>query len=128
MQFCDKHWETLKTEIKERGLWGLVPTSGEQAIARMKSELDQGELTASNFDPLMYAHNAIVNNVMDLIGLQVLLPNEDGSDRCPLCYIQQRHDAECTLIDCGHTFDPWPGFAANDARDHAVRLGLMAKA
>ena len=125
MKFCGRHWEALREAIRARGLFGLVATSGEQVVAMMTKELGDGESTKATFDPLMGAHNAIVSNVMGVVGIAVMMQNEDGSDRCPLCFIQSEHDAHCKLTRC-EPYDTWINRAADDMRAKAVDLGLLA--
>jgi hypothetical protein len=125
VKFCQPHWEKLRQAIKDRGLWSFVATSGENAAAKLVASTNQGT-RASNFDPLMSAHNAIVANVMDNtpVGMALFSPNEDGSERCPICFVQADHDANCTLTGCV-PFETWIDRAADDARDDAKGLGLM---
>ena len=129
MKFCQPHWEKLREAIRVRGLYGLVAKSGEEAMARTVAELETasaGEAQRpSTFDPLMGAHWAIVNNVGDRVGILTLMaPNEDGSERCPLCYIQTEHDKACHDPSCG-SFDRWVEYAADGALAEATKLGLV---
>jgi len=85
LKFCQPHWNKLRTAIDARGLSGLVAQGGENAVARQFDQLQRSQnaeeaVTKTNFDPLMGAHWAIVNNAMNLVGLSLMLPNEDGSD------------------------------------------------
>jgi hypothetical protein len=128
MKFCTRHWEALRTAIKDRGLDGLVAKSGEEVVKRLSKELDDGESHKSTFEPLMGAHNAIVMRALDIVGLNLMARNDDGSDRCPICYLQASHDEGCKEEGCKHSFEPWIVYAADDARKEAVRLGLMAEA
>lgn len=125
MKFCGRHWEALREAIRGRGLYDMVAKSGEDVVARMTKELGDGETTKTSFDPLMGAHNAIVSNVMNVVGLAVMVQNDDGSDRCPLCFIQSEHDANCKQVGC-EPYDKWIDRAADDMRAKAVDLGLMA--
>ena len=84
-----EHWTRLRQTIEDRGLSALVADSGKKAAANLASEVVDGR-TIDNFDPLMAAHNAILGNVVKLTGLAVMVNNEDGSERCPLCYLNQR--------------------------------------
>ncbi len=126
MRFCQKHWEALKSAIAERGLDGLCAKSVDEIARKQFEELKSGAVKASTFDPLMGAHNAIVSRAIEIVGLGLLIPAEDGVEKCPLCHLQAGHDATCTEVGCTHSFEPWIGFAANDVRAEAVRLGLMA--
>ena len=124
MKFCARHWDALKAQIKAYGLDGLIAKSGEEVASKMMSELEAGS-KKSNFDPLMAAHNMIVSRALDIIGLALLASNEDGSERCPLCFLQKGHDENCKELDCKHSFEPWVEYAAKDALEEAKRLGLV---
>lgn len=126
MKFCQTHWEKLRQAIKDRGLWPLVATSGENAASKLTAAFEQGP-SRTNFDPLMDAHNAIVANVLGLVGLALFNANEDGSERCPICFAQAEHDANCVLADCA-PFDVWIDRAAEDAFARAKDLGVMGSA
>ena len=137
MRFCQPHWDKLRDAIKARGIWSFVATSGEQAVAQLSSEIEQHKHTAANYDPLMGAHWAIVNNAMGSTpaGLALLSPNKDGTDRCPLCYINgERHrhaqvDPEnWSRADDQAFYDEWIDRAADDARAKCVSLGLLKEA
>ena len=122
MKFCQSHWEDLRAKIRERGLYGLVATSGEQAMSQMVKSLE-GAAPKSTFDPLMSLHWMIVNRAMSVAGLELMMVNEDGSERCPLCYLI----ANCP---CGQgeacPIRKWPDGAADAVREEAIKLGLMA--
>lgn len=122
MKFCESHWDELREKIRERGLYGLVATSGEQAAAQMVSQVQDGASKA-NFDPLMGAHNAIVSNALYVAGLPLMMQNDDGSDRCPLCYLVD--NCPCGRGDAC-PFRTWTTRAADDMREAAIGLGLMA--
>jgi|GEM_PF-1823261 len=128
MQFCSRHWDALRDAIRQRGLFDLVSKSGEEITGKQFEELQSGQVTRTTFDPLMVAHNAIVSRALDIAGLSLLVTNEDGTDRCPLCWLKTGHDEQCKIEGCTHSFEPWIGFAADDVRKEAIRLGLMAEA
>lgn len=127
MKFCTPHWDQLRAAIKERGLDGLVAKDGEQAVAKLTDQLEKNDTTKTNFDPLMAAHNAITGRVLEIVGLNLLLPNEDGSERCPLCFAQVCHDAECKHPGCAiQIANDWIPSCCDAMREEAVRLGLVA--
>lgn len=115
MRMCQEHWDKLKEALRERGLMGLVPQGGE-AAAKLLSE--------GRPDPLMAAHNAIVGNAMDAFGIAIMMPNEDGSERCPLCYCKRQCfdnpcPGNCGRPDCSPEsnaakFETWIERAADD--------------
>ena len=99
MKFCIPHWDLLKDKIKEIGLYDLVPTSGKEAVEKTIKSMENPSL--ENFDPLMTAHNMILGNAMEIAGLEVLVDNEGGTERCPLCFLKA---------------DNWIEFAARDTK------------
>lgn len=106
MRMCSKHWEMLSKAIQSRRLWHLVSQSGPELTQKVMDDV---------FDPLMYAHNAIVYNAVQNGGLSVFADNDDGSPRCPVCY--------------GMSFNSeWEGCvekAADDALERAKKLNLV---
>jgi hypothetical protein len=114
MKFCQSHWDKLKSAIEARGLMSKVATSGEQAAA---------QIAAGKPDPLMAAHNAIVSNALGKVGLELMMPNDDGSDRCPICYLVKLSlaaprcecgDPACTSQSRADNFERWIEHAADD--------------
>lgn len=117
MKFCRPHWEELKKAVDERGLTPFIASSGAEAVKRMTGE-------SAKFEPLMYAHNAIVSNAMGVAGLVLMENNDDGSERCPICFLV----AACQCgkgADC--PFNTWITKAADDALEGAKHHGLVAK-
>ena len=111
MKFCMPHWEGLKTAIRSRGLFDLVSNSQEEAIGKLKDELQTGEAGARNFDPLLSAHNAIVGAALKDAGLAIFI-----GDRCPLC--------ECDKQQAGLALN-WINGSADDALATARQFGLV---
>lgn len=130
MKFCQPHWDRLRKAIDDRGLSDLIAPDGETAAAQMADQLKRAEAgdeseTLVNYDPLMAAHWAIVNNVSGLgpgIALELMMPDEDGSDRCPLCYANEGHKLACNEEGCTFTFDDWCERAADDQAEHVRKL------
>jgi hypothetical protein len=124
MKFCMDHWNALRAAIDERGLTDLVAPDGQTAVAQLADQVDQGE-TPANYDPLMAAHWAIVNNISGLgrgVALYLLYPNEDGSDRCPLCYANEQHRMTCEDLECAFTYDGWIDRAADDQAERVAEM------
>lgn len=115
MKFCQEHWEALKKAIDERGLTPFVAADGAEAVKRMTGE-------SPKFEPLLHAHNAILSNTLRIAGLEVMAPNEDGTERCPLCFLIGR-------CDCGRGEEcPFRSFitkAADEALEGAKHFGLI---
>lgn len=130
MKFCQPHWDALRGEIERRGLSRLVAKGGTAAAERMAREIE-GTAGPDDFDPLMAAHNLILNNAMDVCKragaspLVLMMPNEDGSDRCPLCFLNERHKEGCEIADCTFSYDDWIQRAAADA-ERIARATVLA--
>lgn len=136
MKVCDHHWQALRDAISERGLDDLVARDDREAFEKMAAEL-QGDKSLANYDPLMAAHWAIVNNCMKLIaaagGNPLYLMG--GSDdpvvgygkqyegrtwpHCPLCYVNLAHEMTCKdgvscKLDKTNGYDVWIARAADE--------------
>lgn len=121
MKFCEAHWTELRAAIESRGLMSLVSTSGAQAAARDANRLG-GSDAAKDYDPLMAAHWAIVNRSMSIAGLTIMHPNDDGTDRCPLCFLIT--SCQCTLGDGCH-YRGWITSVADFVYAEAREKGLV---
>ncbi len=110
---CADHWAALRAAISERGLDPFVSKSGKEAAARMVAELTGGA-RRETFDPLMSAHNAIVSNAVEVVGLFILTV-----DGCPICYIAaEAPDGHPAKSDVKN----WIRYAADGALEAAKRL------
>lgn len=125
MRFCETHWTDLRKAIDDRGLTPFVARGGADVLKRVGSQVSGDALTAANFEPLMSAHMAILGRLMDIGGPAVLFDNEDGSERCPICFANQQHLLRCTKPDCSYSFDDFIAGAADDQLVEARRLGLV---
>ena len=113
MRMCNAHWDKLRDAIRVRGLDGLIAKDGAQAAA---------DLADGRPDPLMAAHNAIVGNALGVVGLAAMAHNDDGTERCPLCYpvelsLQTRcecGDSACTPESRAARFEGWIDRAADE--------------
>lgn len=121
MKFCGAHWTELREAIDARGLGPLVSTSGTQAAARDANRLSGSE-AGKDYDPLMAAHWAIVNRALSIAGLVLMSPNDDGTDRCPLCFLIT--SCECTLGEGCH-YRGWITSVADFVREEAKQKGLL---
>ena len=104
MRFCENHWGMLREKVDAAGLGTLVPETAEKAMAGLVDQIETDKTTVDNFDPLMGAHNAIVANGLDMVGLDLMQPNEDGSERCPICYLtaySQKWRGPNDICTCG---------------------------
>jgi len=87
MRMCQPHWDQLRKAISDKNLMHLVAKSGEEAIARMITELEDKPDQPSARDPLMEANLSIMSQALDQGGLYLMSPKEDGTDYCPLCEV-----------------------------------------
>jgi hypothetical protein len=117
VKFCKRHWQSLRDAIDARGLTPLVSQGGVAAAQRMASASQEGS-RPDNFDPLMGAHNTILMHALKAAGPAVLVDNEDGTARCPLCYLTEAHKQSCTDPNCEQDFEKWIEFAADGAKTH----------
>jgi len=119
MRFCSDHWAELRTAIEKEGVYHLVARDGRQAVDQMADQLDRQKVTIANYDPLMGAHNMILSRCMDIVGMQIMFADPDGSDRCPICYLKR--EAPEHEVDPAQ-FDDWIPGAAHAAGDIARKL------
>lgn len=110
MKFCERHWDMLTESVKTRELNYLDRDDSVNGTGRVTG------LTLLTFEPLLYAHNRIVDTTVDYVGFDLFLPDSSGNDRCPLCFITVNHaesciDPRCTVAD----YDHWVERAADDA-------------
>jgi len=123
MRMCKDHWDKLKAEVERRGLTKFIARDGEEAAKRTVGEYSE---EARNFDPLMGAHNMIVSAALEKLGLDLLIANESGPDKCPLCELQAAHVAHCTIEGCTFTYEAtWIPGPVEAAYQQAVKLGLV---
>lgn len=121
MKFCKPHWDALKYLVEDRGLMGLVASSGEEAMSRMADQLqrprEEDVVMASNFDPLAGATWAIYGNALELGGAYLIFPDDEGNMRCPICE-SEKHG--------GPDADWWFRNAVDEQHKRAVELGLIS--
>lgn len=130
MKVCQPHWTELKEAIAARGLDQFVARDGAEVARRMAADGAAAEAAKASFEPLMGAHNAILSNALRIVGTDVFLLNEDGSDRCPLCYlgkVEVELVAEHGRESVGLRTETWIGRAADDMLAHAKALGLIGE-
>ncbi len=74
MRFCDSHWKELKEAIHARGLGHLIAEGGADLKAK---------LTAKTFEPLIAAHNGLVEIALGVFGLALM-----QGEKCPVCELK----------------------------------------
>jgi hypothetical protein len=127
MKFCTDHWTKMREKVIELGMGSLIAKSGEEILAKQVEEL-KGNASKSTFDPLMAAHNMIVSFAVEMVGLDIMMDNEDGTPRCPICYLQAGHLATCKEPDCTWTYESiWISGAVGKSLSEAKRLGLVSE-
>lgn len=92
MKPCKTHWDMMRQSIQDRGMWQLVPTSGEEAAARMVEDLETEQSSKKNFDPLMSMYWHFMNEALRCGGLYLLsdCDNPDNDNHyCPVCEFEK---------------------------------------
>jgi hypothetical protein len=73
----------MRDGVKERGLWHLVASSGEEATTRTKELIEGG--SEANRDPLLSACMAMYQRAIEQGGLYLL----QEENLCPLCELDR---------------------------------------
>lgn len=115
MKFCAPHWQKMRDAVRERDMERFIARSPEAAMRRLHDEMT-GTAAPDDFDPLMWMNNILWSKLLELGGINLMMPNEDGSDRCPLCFMNEAHKAACEVPDCTYTHDIAIDWAANAAK------------
>lgn len=122
MRFCLPHWDKLRAEVDKQGLGAYVSDSPSRATEQLQRKVD-GEDSLDTFDPLMRAHMAIIAAAISIVGVTLFLDDDDGTERCPICYMQRLHDESCTNAGCDCSFeDSWITGAVADEVAHLTVL------
>lgn len=90
MRMCQPHWNALRKAIDDRGLGSFGAKSPEEAKRSIVTELE-GRGAENDFDPLLTCNNMIWAEGLKRCGLVLMTPNEDGSERCPICEAQKQY-------------------------------------
>lgn len=150
MRICQDHWERLKAAIEVRGLGPFIAKNGEDAHQRVRQQIINGggalhsdgvlavavgddampsvdpdhislDDQRKAFEPLLSASWAIMAHALKGAGLGLMMPNEDGSERCPLCHVT-KHPLN---PDDGPLDENWINGASDDQLAYAQELGLV---
>lgn len=105
-RLCKSHESALRKTIESRGLGVLIADTPEDVERCLASQHEDGR-TIDNFEPMAGATNAIIVNAYSAVGSMLLVPNFDGSPRCPICYLND-------VDPLGLTYDHWLDKAADD--------------
>lgn len=121
MKFCATHWEKLRNAIKGHGVFDLVPSSGAEAVSRLKDTMSGEKKTLERYDPLMDSHNMIVATAMQAGGPYIIGHNPDDPEGhyCPLCEVEKHLGAE--------EADKWIAGSSKAAADYAATLPRETK-
>jgi hypothetical protein len=107
MRLCAEHQDKLGEAIKTRGLDRFVRPN------------KYGE----DPDPVLAATYAIVGNALQFGGAWILLPKDDGTVWCPICFLIYRttqpgacacDNPECTNETRAASFERWVEHAADE--------------
>ncbi len=90
MRICQTHWDSLRKALDDRGIGHLGAQTGRQAMAAVVTEME-GRGAENDFDPLMACNNMIFAEGLKRCGLALMAPNEDGSEKCPICESQRQY-------------------------------------
>jgi hypothetical protein len=121
MKFCQPHWDRLKAEIRSHGVADFIARDGKEAMTQAVGQLKGERETRQNYDPLMSAHWMIVNRALESGGLYLMVQDEHGNERCPLCELVKHAppppDWKGPSID-----EMWIKGASKAAVDHIATL------
>jgi len=107
---CKEHWVALHDELVRGGLESYMTDDGEKALNRLKDSNERGKLTLANFEPMMVAHNLILQNAVNNFGIAVI-----AQEGCPLCWMTEAHTIMCRDPNCDKSnFDHWIRYAVGD--------------
>lgn len=127
VEMCQQHWDKLKAQVHEKGLSSLMADGPEEANARLERIKRDDGYTIDNFEPLVYAMQAIVTNAMAQDAAIVMTLSWYLSvDSCPICGLNAIHDEHCDDDDCDmgeNPFECWIDRAADDALETWQGLG-----
>lgn len=84
MQICQEHWDAIRKALDERGIGHLGAKNAQEAVAAIVTELE-GRGDENDFDPLMGCNNMIFAKGLEVLGIGLMAPKEDGGQRCPIC-------------------------------------------
>ena len=89
MNFCQRHWDQLKSDIDKFGLSEFVSENSHQVVEHIRRDIE-GESTVIDFEPLIGAATTASTMAMRFLGLEVLTP-EPGNDlpTCPACLLSR---------------------------------------
>lgn len=120
---CDRHWDALRRAVEARGLWPLVACGPTEVMRRMQHEVTHGP-SRESFDPMMEAYSTILCDVIEITDREVLQLNDDGSERCAICFLVQVIQHETASEECGSAMEGWLEIGADRALARARELGL----
>lgn len=127
----------LREEVKAQGMGEWIAPDGETAMQQMVDQLERGEDTPVNYDPLMSCHHMLMSRAMETAGLAVMA--EDFG--CPICRFNERrnpdgscpcHDPACPGKEPGSVpdFEGWivgEDSCVAAAKDYMVTQGWMSR-
>lgn len=124
MKFCDLHYAKMREGVQSRGMWQLVAADGAEALSRVEREREEGEQTATTFDPLLNACMAIYTRAIAAGGLYLMMARPDGGEYCPLCELDAHTSDEAKNIGRPLS-EQWVEDCLDAHRKQAEKLGLV---
>lgn len=129
MRMCMRHWEMLKQAVVDRGLSAMISDGGEELVARLASQQEEG-ITVDNFDPLMYAMTVIIEQSIGYAseaagqaGVDEITADNNIGLGCPLCFLDMKHKPLCDDEACTG-FDEWTQRGADAALQRCEGMKL----
>lgn len=103
-KICEEHWKMMRDEVTRLELDKYVGANGEIAAMRLVDQLQTGEDSQMNYDPLMSAYFMIFNRALDIAGFRVMHPDFG----CIICEFYKMRGPEGECI-CGNPECPNKG-------------------
>jgi len=108
MNWCQKHWDDLRTALDRKGLTEFIADSEEEAARRMAAfSAEEGD-PKDSFDPLFMCHIRVNTRMMEDIGMFM---------ECPLCILLRDNDQS--------KVDNWLDGVTTEAWMYARDIGLI---
>jgi len=87
---CQDHWDRLRKALDDRGIGHFGAKNADDAKRTIITQLE-GRDDECEFDPLMACWQMIYAEGMKRCGLELMQPNADGSEKCPICESQRQY-------------------------------------
>jgi hypothetical protein len=118
VNWCQPHWDLLRTKIDQAGLTSLVSDTGAELSEKLTRQLGGEDVTLGSYDPLMSACMALTTFAYDAVGSdnarRVLLEGH-----CPICIANEVHRISCAEDGCELDFTRYFDNAVADEVERA---------